>query len=336
MLDGSQLAQACRQHGVAFVGPSADALALCGDKEKARLVAAKAGLAVVPGAIVATAAAAQAAFGKISSGAGAVLKAVNGGGGKGIRHIGNAAQCDEAYERCASEARRSFGDGTLLLERYVPRARHIEVQLLVDSTGEVAHLGDRDCSIQRNFQKIIEIAPAPLLPSDLRAALHLDAVRFGEALVEKGMLGLATVEFLLDVDASTYYFMECNPRLQVEATITEQISGVDLVGTQLHLVYGMPLSQLLPSSRSARSFPPSTPSPSSSPPSPSTAACELQGSAVQARVSATSLAPISVYCEPRGPGIRVDSAAFAGMVPHPSFDPLLAKVSAAPASGFRV
>jgi acetyl/propionyl-CoA carboxylase alpha subunit len=307
----------CQQHGVAFVGPSAEALSLCGDKDQARLVAKKAGLPILPGAIVESKSAAKAAFGGIALRAGAVLKAISGGGGKGIRHVNDAAECDEAYERCASEASRSFADGRLLLERYVPRARHIEVQLLVDSTGQVAHLGDRDCSIQRRYQKIIEIAPAPLLHADLRAALHHDAVRFGEALVSSGMCGLATVEFLLDMDNHSYYFMECNPRLQVEATITEEISGVDLVSSQLRLIHGTSLSQLFSSHRSSP-FPPSTHSP--------TAACSLHGSAVQARVSATSLARIGMYCEPRGAGVRVDSAAFAGMLPHPSFDPLLAKV----------
>jgi hypothetical protein len=275
--------------------------------------------------------AARVAFGSISSGAGAILKAVSGGGGKGIRHIKDVEQCDEAFERCASEASRSFGDGTLLLERFVPRARHIEVQLLVDSAGGVAHLGDRDCSIQRNFQKIIEIAPAPLLHADLRAALHRDAVRFGQALVHKGLRGLATVEFLLDADTNTYYFMECNPRLQVEATITEQISGVDLVCTQLHLVHGTPLSQLFSVARSAQfcSMPRTSPSPSPSPPPPpssspssssspspppssppsasstpcTTAARDLEGSAVE-----RACRPHLITCSLRVPNVFLGSA----------------------------
>ena len=249
------LSHLCQQRGVTFVGPSSAALALCGDKNAARTLAKQAGLPILPGAMVESAEAAAAVFSEIASApGGAVLKALAGGGGKGIRHVVDAGKCSDLFHRAESEAQRAFGDGRLLLERFVPRARHVEVQLVVDQDGQVSHLGDRDCSIQRRYQKLLEIAPAPHLAAATRSELHEMALVFGRSLVPKGLCGLATVEFLLDLEDGSYFFMECNPRLQVEATITEEISGLDLVATQLHLARGASLSVVAPASSSSASL----------------------------------------------------------------------------------
>ena len=199
--ESAQLAALCDEHGVTFVGPSARALALCGDKARARDAAAAAGLRVLPGARVASADEAAARFGAVAGARRrALLKALAGGGGKGIRLVEGEAECAAQFARCESEAARAFGDGRLLLERALARPRHVEVQLAADRAGRVVHFGERDCSVQRRHQKLVEICPAPRLADATRAALRARAARLGRELAGAGLRCLATVEFLLDAD----------------------------------------------------------------------------------------------------------------------------------------
>ena len=229
------LARACAAAGLVFIGPPAAQLELAGDKLTAREQAAAAGLPVLPGGEIATAAQAQSLAADI--GWPVLIKAAGGGGGRGLRPAGSPAELASAAGQAAAEARAAFGDPRIYLERFVPAARHVEVQLLGD--GErVIHLSDRDCSIQRRYQKVVEEAPAPLLEASLRAAVHDAAVAFGSRL---GYRGLGTVEFLVDPGRGAFYFLEMNARIQVEHPVTEQVCGLDLVAEQIALAEGRPL-----------------------------------------------------------------------------------------------
>ncbi|MBO0729381.1 MAG: ATP-grasp domain-containing protein, partial [Acidimicrobiaceae bacterium] len=238
-----------------------------------------------------------------------MVKAVAGGGGRGIRVVADRADLAGAVERCRSEAAAAFGRGDVYVEQLVPDARHVEVQLLGDATGAVGHLGTRDCSVQRRHQKLVEVAPAPNLPAAAEAELTAAAVRLGEAI---GLVGLATVEFLVGADGGAV-FLEVNPRLQVEHTVTEAVTGLDLVALQLQLATGVSLVEL------GLAEPPAA-----------------RGVAVQARVNTERVeadgavrveaGTIRALAVPGGPGVRVDTHAYAGYTTNPAFDSLLAKV----------
>jgi acetyl-CoA carboxylase, biotin carboxylase subunit len=295
------LARACAAAGLVFIGPPAAQLELAGDKLAAREQAAAAGLPVLPGGEIATAAQAEALAADI--GWPVLIKAAGGGGGRGLRPAGSPAELASAAGQAAAEARAAFGDPRIYLERFVPAARHVEVQLLGD--GErVIHLSDRDCSIQRRYQKVVEEAPAPLLEASLRAAVHDAAVAFGARL---GYRGLGTVEFLVDPGRGTFYFLEMNARIQVEHPVTEQVCGLDLVAEQIALAEGgpLPLAQ---------------------------EEVTVTGHAIECRICAEDAhgrpAPGTVTRAvfPAGPGIRVDTWIQAGsVVPH-FYDSLLAKL----------
>jgi acetyl-CoA carboxylase, biotin carboxylase subunit len=295
------LARACAAAGLVFIGPPAAQLELAGDKLAAREQAAAAGLPVLPGGEIATAAQAEALAADI--GWPVLIKAAGGGGGRGLRPAGSPAELASAAGQAAAEARAAFGDPRIYLERFVPAARHVEVQLLGD--GErVIHLSDRDCSIQRRYQKVVEEAPAPLLEASLRAAVHDAAVAFGARL---GYRGLGTVEFLVDPGRGAFYFLEMNARIQVEHPVTEQVCGLDLVAEQIALAEGgpLPLAQ---------------------------EEVTVTGHAIECRICAEDAhgrpAPGTVTRAvfPAGPGIRVDTWIQAGSVVPYFYDSLLAKL----------
>ena len=312
LAENASFAAGCAEAGLTFVGPAADTLELFGDKVRARALAASIEVPVAGGSPEAVADAAAAADAAAEVGLPVMLKAAAGGGGRGMRAVERIEDIAEAFERCSSEAAAAFGDGAVFVERLVDRPRHIEVQVLADLHGDVAHLWERDCSVQQRNQKVIEIAPAPGLDASLRDRLHADAVRLA---AQAGLANAATVEFLVSPETGGHFFIECNPRIQVEHTVTEQVTGVDLVEAQFRIAAGARLEEIGVVSGNADR-------------SEAAAASEAapRGYAVQARVVATGSGAISAYHEPSGAGVRVDAAGYAGYTPPPHYDPLLAKV----------
>ena len=312
LAENASFAAGCAEAGLTFVGPAADTLELFGDKVRARALAASIDVPVAGGSPEAVADAAAAADAAAQVGLPVMLKAAAGGGGRGMRAVERIEDIAEAFERCSSEAAAAFGDGAVFVERLVDRPRHIEVQVLADLHGDVAHLWERDCSVQQRNQKVIEIAPAPGLDASLRDRLHADAVRLA---AQAGLANAATVEFLVSPETGDHFFIECNPRIQVEHTVTEQVTGVDLVEAQFRIAAGVHLEEIgvvADNADRGRAAAASVAAP--------------RGYAVQARVVATGSGAISAYHEPSGAGVRVDAAGYAGYTPPPHYDPLLAKV----------
>lgn len=312
LAENAALAAGCAEAGLTFVGPAAGTLELFGDKVRARTLAASLEIPVAGGSPGAVADAAAAADAAAEVGLPVMLKAAAGGGGRGMRAVERIEDIAEAFERCSSEAAAAFGNGAVFVERLVERPRHIEVQVLADLHGSVAHLWERDCSVQQRNQKVIEIAPAPGLDAGLRDRLHADAVRLA---AQAGLANAATVEFLVSPEAGDHFFIECNPRIQVEHTVTEQVTGVDLVEAQFRIAAGARLEEIgvVPGDADRGR-------------AAAASAAAPRGYAVQARVVATGSGAISAYHEPSGAGVRVDAAGYAGYTPPPHYDPLLAKV----------
>jgi acetyl-CoA carboxylase, biotin carboxylase subunit len=225
------------EHGIVFVGPPPEAIELAGDKLRAREAAFEAGLPLVPGRPVAALADAEAFAAE--AGYPVLLKAAGGGGGRGIKLAHSPEELRPLFGVAVAEARSAFGDERLYVERFVADARHVEVQVAADEQGAVVHLGERDCSVQRRYQKLIEEAPAPFLSSDTRDALSSAAVAFARAI---GYRNLGTVEFIVDAASGEFFFLEMNCRIQVEHPVTEQVTGRDLVAEQLRIADGQPLS----------------------------------------------------------------------------------------------
>ncbi|MER8006864.1 carboxyl transferase domain-containing protein [Streptomyces sp. NPDC094149] len=293
-------ARRCGEAGIVFVGPSPEVLDVFGDKRRARELAAGLGVPVLAGADGPDGARELLADGPV------MVKAAGGGGGRGMRVVRRAEELEEAWERCRSEAQQGFGRGELYAERLLEGARHIEVQIVGDATGAVTHLWDRDCSAQRRHQKLVEIAPAPELGDGVREKILGAALRLARA---TRCSSLVTFEFL--VRGEEFSFIEANPRLQVEHTVTEEVTGLDLVALQLRIAAGATLEELgLPG-------PPAAP----------------RGFAVQARVTAEEAGRITRFDLPTGPGIRVETAVRAGAEVGMRYDPLLAKVVAHVPSG---
>jgi acetyl/propionyl-CoA carboxylase alpha subunit/acetyl-CoA carboxylase carboxyltransferase component len=301
--ESAPFAEMCATEGVVFIGPRPAALRLFGDKTSARRLAQSIGIPVVAGSPEKLASGEDAAAMADKLGYPVMLKAAAGGGGRGIRAVFDEKQMPEAFDRCQSEAAAAFGDGSLFVERLVARPRHIEVQVLADAHGHVIHLYDRDCSVQVRNQKVVEIGPAPGLDEIIRDHILSDAIRLIEA---ADYLNAGTVEFLVSPETGEYFFTECNPRVQVEHTVTEQITGIDIVEAQFRIAGGASLGDL--GFRDQAAVPPP------------------RGYAVQARVVATGGGTIRAYKEPSGPGVRVDSCGYLGYTPPPQFDPLVAKV----------
>ena len=301
--ENAAFAALCATEGITFIGPSPETLALFGDKVRARALAESLDIPIIPGSVEPIGSAREADKLARELGYPVMLKAAAGGGGRGMRVVERAEQMAEAFERCCSEAQAAFGDGTVFLERLIARPRHIEVQILADSEGNVIHLHERDCSVQLRHQKVVEVAPAPGLDPTLREQMLTDALTLVKA---ASYVNAGTVEFLVAPETGEYFFIECNPRIQVEHTVTEQVTGIDVVETQFRLAAGETLASLGLSNQHAVGTP--------------------RGFAVQARVVAASTGSITAYKEPSGAGIRVDACGYLGYAPPPQFDPLLAKL----------
>jgi len=301
----AELAEACAKSNITFVGPSVDNITQMGDKLAARRIAQSSGVPTVPGSDHAkNPQEAVAAAKKI--GYPVLLKASAGGGGRGIKLVRNAGEMQTTFGTAAAEARAAFGSDTLYMERYVGNARHIEVQVLGDHCGDVVHLGERDCSLQRRHQKIIEEAPAYALSQEVRDKI----CNAGAALARSiGYRNAGTVEFIYDNDTQEFYFLEVNTRIQVEHPVTEMITGVDLVAQQLLIARGQPLPF-------------------------KQADLQLHGHAIECRINAESpqhgFRPcpghIAEWQPPHGIGIRLDSHCYPGYFVPPYYDSLLAKL----------
>jgi acetyl/propionyl-CoA carboxylase alpha subunit/acetyl-CoA carboxylase carboxyltransferase component len=310
--ENAGFARACGDAGLAFIGPAPETLDLFGDKSAARTLAAELGVALLPGTNQDTNLAEARSFLIELGDKGAVMiKALAGGGGRGMRPVHDDSALDDAFEICRTEAQSSFGDGRLYVERLLPHARHIEVQIAGDGSGATCHFGERDCSIQRRRQKIVEIAPAPNLSDDLRRRLTDDALKLARAAKYKN---IGTIEFLVEGD--DYFFIEANARLQVEHTVTEAVTGEDLVNLQFALAAGATLSDL--------GLAEGTPPP--------------RGHAIQVRVNMESInsdgdirpsgGTLGAFDLPAGPGIRVDTFGYGGYRTNANYDSLLAKLIA--------
>ncbi len=314
LAENAGFARSCAQAGLIFVGPSPDVLELFGDKTQARELARRCEVPVSRGTSGPTSLEqAQDFFATLGAGAALMVKAVAGGGGRGMRVAAKAAELDDAIARCRSEALRAFGRDEVYVEELITRARHIEVQIVGDGEGGVSHLGERECTIQRRHQKLMEIAPSPTLTAGQRAAITEAAIRMAETVRYRG---LGTFEFLLDADdPRRFVFIEANPRLQVEHTVTEEVFGVDLVKTQLRIAGGATLTAL---GLRQPDVPP-----------PRGHAIQLRVNMERMRADGTALpsgGTLSRYDPPSGPGVRVDGFGYAGYRTVSTFDSLLAKL----------
>jgi acetyl/propionyl-CoA carboxylase alpha subunit/acetyl-CoA carboxylase carboxyltransferase component len=317
LAERADFADRCGAEGITFVGPAVEHLALFGDKSRARTAAADSDVPILRGLDDAVSLpAATDFFDSLGPEGAMIIKAVAGGGGRGTRVVTAREDIEDAYARCQSEAELSFGLPDVYVEEFIPRARHIEVQIIGDRNGQVTHLGDRECSIQRRYQKVVEIAPAPHLNDDLRNEIITAAIRFAG---NENYLSLGTFEFLVDVTgrpaAAPFVFIEANARLQVEHTVTEEVTGVDLVQTQLRLAAGATLAELGLEDPSLH---------------------QPRGYAIQTRINMETIREdgsvrpggglISVYEAPSGPGVRTDGFGYAGYRTSTAFDSLLAKL----------
>ena len=310
--ENPSFAAAVEAAGMVFVGPTTQSLSVFGDKAQARALAEANGVPVLDGVSQSVSEAEAAAFFASHADGGVLLKAIAGGGGRGMRIVRSADELPDAYARCVSEATAAFGDGTVYVEQLVDQARHIEVQVIGDGSGAVSHLGERECSVQRRHQKLIEIAPSPALAAETRQMLCDDAVKLAKAIKYRG---LGTIEFLLDQRTGQHYFIEANARLQVEHTVTEEVTGVDLVRAQLKIASGSTLADL---NLNQASVPPS------------------RGYAIQLRVNTETVTPsgefkptggrLTQFSVPTGPGLRTDTYGYLGYTTNPNYDSLLAKL----------
>ncbi len=306
LAENPDFAEVCETCGITFIGPSPESISLMGNKARAREMMEQAGLPIIPGTGVVGGSQAEMLEAAESVGFPLMVKASAGGGGRGMRIVETSDQVVEAITEARSEAQSSFGSDQMYLERYLRRPRHIEFQVLADHNGTVLHLGERECSIQRRHQKLIEECPSPLLTAELRETLGDLAAR---AVASTNYLNAGTVEFLFDEDGN-YYFIEMNTRIQVEHPVTERVTGVDLIKEQIRIAAGESLSIQQQD-------------------------IKLQGHSIECRINAESprtLRPspgqITAYHAPGGPGVRIDSMAHAGMTVSPFYDSMIAKLIA--------
>jgi len=300
----SALARLCEEEGVIFIGPTAAQIEAVGDKLRARAEAEVSGVPTAPGGAVETSSEAMALGREI--GPPLLIKAVGGGGGRGMKRVDRLEDLPAAMDMAAAEAGAAFGDARVYLERFVARGRHVEVQILGDGKGRVVHLGERDCSVQRRYQKLIEETPAPGLSEDFRARIHEAAVRYTERLCYRSA---GTVEFLVDLERNAFYFLEMNARIQVEHPITEAVTGVDIVAEQIAIADGRGL-QLTQKDLTRK------------------------GCAIECRINAEDPArdfhpspgTVRRAVWPSGEGVRVDTYVFSGARIPPFYDSLIAKI----------
>ena len=305
LAENDRFAEICRDHGIVFIGPSPDAIRSMGDKSTAKTTMQKVGVPTVPGSEGLLSSPEEAAELAIGMGYPVMIKATAGGGGRGMRLVNSADQLVNLFKAAQGEAEAAFGNPGLYMEKFIDRPRHVEVQVLADRHGNVVHLGERDCSIQRRHQKLLEESPSPALDPALR-------VRMGEAAIAAAKSikyeGAGTVEFLLDREGK-FYFMEMNTRIQVEHPVTEMVTGIDLIAEQLRIAGGEKISV-------------------------SQDQICLQGHAIECRINAEDSthnfrpAPgrITGWLPPGGPGVRVDSHVYTGYDIPPFYDSLIGKL----------
>jgi len=307
LAENPALPRACADAGIAFIGPSPEAMEQLGSKTAARHIAKKVGVATVPGTLDPLAKLEDALEMARQIGFPVVLKAVAGGGGKGMRLVERESEMAGAWRDAASEAQNAFGDGRLYLEKYLLRPRHIEIQVLGDHHGNIVYAGERECSIQRRYQKVIEEAPSPVMTAELRHTMGEAAVKLARA---GGYTNAGTVEFLVDAERN-FYFLEMNTRLQVEHPVTEMVTSIDLVKTQIRVAAGEPLLFRQED-------------------------IVIRGHAVECRIYAEdpdnnffpSPGKILVRRAPSGPGIRLDDGVYGGWTVPNEYDPMLGKLIA--------
>ncbi|HZS59514.1 MAG TPA: acetyl-CoA carboxylase biotin carboxylase subunit [Gemmatimonadaceae bacterium] len=304
LAENAEFAETCAASNIAFIGPTADQIRVMGDKAAARAAMAAANVPIIPGTPGPVEDADEALTFSKQIGFPVIIKAAAGGGGKGMRVARDADEFARSFQLARSEALSAFGSGDVYVEKYLDRPRHIEFQIMGDTHGHCIHLGERDCSVQRRHQKLIEEAPSPAVSPELRQRMGDAAVKGAKAI---DYVGAGTIEMLLDTDGS-YYFMEMNTRIQVEHPVTEMLTGVDLVKEQIRVAAGMPLS--------ISALPP------------------LRGHVIECRVNAEDPARgfqpspgrIIAFHPPGGPGVRLDSHVYAGYTVPPYYDSLLAKL----------
>src|SRR5690242_2209104 len=304
LAENAEFAEICAASKITFIGPTAEQIRTMGDKAQARKTMSAVGVPIVPGTPGPVEDVDEALTFAMEIGFPLIIKAAAGGGGKGMRVAADPDDFARAFQLARSEALSAFGNGDVYVEKYLARPRHIEFQILGDSHGRVVHLGERDCSIQRRHQKLLEEAPSPALTPELRAAMGEAAVRGAKAI---DYVGAGTIEMLLNEDGS-FYFMEMNTRIQVEHPVTEMLTGVDLVKEQIKVAAGAPLS--------VSELPP------------------LRGHVIECRVNAEdptrnfqpSPGRIDVFHPPGGPGVRLDTHVYAGYTVPPYYDSMIAKV----------
>ena len=305
LAENAEFADTCRASGITFIGPSGDQIRAMGDKATAKRLAQEAGVPTVPGTPGTIQDLDEAL--RLVEGIGfpVIIKATAGGGGKGMRVALDAEQFAQSFSLAQNEALAAFGNGEVYVEKYLARPRHVEIQVMGDSHGRVIHFGERDCSVQRRHQKLIEESPSPALTPELRQAMGEAAVRLSAAIQ---YVGAGTIEFLLDSDGN-FYFMEMNTRIQVEHPVTEMVQSFDLVKEQIAVAAGAPISF-----RGVGGV--------------------LRGHAIECRINAEdpyrnfqpSPGLITAYHPPGGPGVRLDTHVYAGYAVPPYYDSLLAKV----------
>jgi acetyl-CoA carboxylase biotin carboxylase subunit len=305
LAESAEFAETCAASKVTFIGPTPEQIRLMGDKAAARKLAQELGIPVVPGSPGPVEDVAEAQAFAESIGFPVIIKAAGGGGGKGMRVARDPEAFGQAFQLARNEALAAFGNAEVYIEKYLSRPRHVEIQVMGDRHGKVMHLGERDCSVQRRHQKLVEESPSPAVTADLRGRMGEAAVR---ACRHIGYVGAGTIEFLLDEDGS-FYFMEMNTRIQVEHPVTEMVTNYDLVKEQIRVAAGEPVRLQLKGG-------------------------SVRGHAIECRVNAEDPARnfqpcpgmITVYHPPGGPGVRVDTHIYAGYTVPPYYDSLLAKV----------
>ena len=296
LAENASFANLCKKHGIAFIGPSGDLIARMGDKDAARRLMQQSGVPTIPGTeILEDAAAAKAAAEKI--GYPVMLKASAGGGGKGIRLVRAPEEIEQAFNTASSEAQQAFGDGRMYMEKYIYPAKHIEVQLLCDDQGNVVCLGERECSIQRKNQKLIEESPSPGVSKEKRRELFAAATKAAKAV---GYVNAGTVEFLMDKDKN-FYFMEMNTRLQVEHPVSELVTGKDIVKWQIRIAAGVELDCTQDD-------------------------IKVRGAAIECRINAGGVGKVNFLHIPSGPWVRFDTFLYQGYEVPPFYDSMLGKM----------
>ena len=295
--EDSGFALLCEENDLKFIGPSAKTISLAGDKDEARKSMKKAGVPTVPGSPDIVRDAEEAKELALEIGFPLLIKARSGGGGRGIRKVNSIDEVKRAFETATAEAQSAFGDGAVYMERFMRPARHIEIQLICDDYGNVVCLGERECSIQRKNQKLVEESPSPAVFPELRERMMAASVLAAKAVDYRG---LGTVEYLLDTE-NNFYFMEMNTRLQVEHPVTELVTDIDLVKWQIRIAAGIPLNFTQKDVR-------------------------MNGSAIECRINASSCGTLRMLHVPGGPSVRFDTSLIEGTVVSPYYDSLLGKL----------